>query len=185
MPLTGTSTGCAACRRLPWPHSTRSYALYQGPLVAALLALKYRPDRALAERMSAWLARLVKQEGWQPDLIVPVPLGPDRARRRGFNQARLLADPLASQVHGIAAPEALLRVRDTLSQVGLDPLARRENVAGAFRAEKNLVAGKRVLLVDDLCTTGATLTACTEALVEAGAKTVWAVTVARARRWTT
>ena len=185
MPLSGGSSVCTACRGLPWPQPTRSYAFYQGPLVTALLALKYRPDRSLAQRMSAWLAGLVHQEGWRPDLIVPVPLGPDRARRRGFNQARLLAEPLAGQVHGIATPEALLRIRDTQSQVGLDPLARRKNVAGAFRAEEGLVTGKRILLVDDLCTTGATLAACAEALQEAGARTVWAVTVARARRWTT
>lgn len=184
MPSPRGSSGCVACRGLPWPQPTRSYAFYEGPLVSALLALKYRPDRDLARRMAGWLAALVQQAGWQPDLVVPVPLGRDRARRRGFNQAGLLAEPLAEQCRGRAMPEALRRVRETGSQVGLDPVARRENVAGAFRAEQSLVGGKRVLLVDDLCTTGATLAACTAALREAGATQVWAVTVARARRWT-
>jgi ComF family protein len=113
-------------------------------------------------------------------LLVPVPLHSRRRRRRGYNQSQLLAEELARRLPAIDhAPGRLLRTRDTPSQVGLDRVQRRANVAGAFRWEGPSLAGRPVLLVDDVATTGATLQACAEALEAGGAGRVTAVTVAR------
>lgn len=132
------------------------------------------------------LARLMRQAGRElmaeADLIVPVPLHALRLWRRRFNQSALLARHL-SVLGGVpAAMEALQRTRATVSQVNLTRAERRANVAGAFRvtrAAEGLVAGRRVLLVDDVFTTGATLDACARALRRAGAAHVDALTFAR------
>jgi ComF family protein len=142
--------------------------------------LKYQPNRQLAEHMAGWLHQLVIQSGWQVDVIVPVPLAADRFRVRGYNQADLLAVGLAKRLELPAEGHLLTRVRATRSQVGLAPGERWRNVRGAFQAVPNLAQGRNVLIVDDLCTTGATLTECASALYEAGSEEVRAVTVGRA-----
>lgn len=107
-----------------------------------------------------------------PGWIVPVPLHPRRLRARGFNPAGLLARTLARQLGVPFEPVALARVRDTVSQTGLDARARRRNVKGAFRFAKRGRAPARVWLVDDVVTTGSTLTAAARALRRAGAREV-------------
>ncbi len=169
----------ADCRHA-FPFPVRSYARYRGPIARALLHLKYHPNRALAEVMGCWLATIVRREAWQPTLILPVPLAPDRLRRRGYNQAALIAESLASHLDLPCSEAALTRIRETRSQVGLDGTARQSNVAGAFQARAEILGGSRVCVVDDLCTTGATLTACGQACVEAGALQVYGLTVGRA-----
>lgn len=115
-------------------------------------------------------------------LVVPVPLAPERLAARGYNQAMLLARTLA-ELRGLRlAPHGALRVRNTESQVGLSAQQRRLNVAGAFAGDRRLVAGQAIILVDDVCTTGATLDACAAALLAAGATQVLGLTLARARR---
>jgi ComF family protein len=115
--------------------------------------------------------------------LCAVPLHPARLAERGYNQSELLAAELARcwSLPRLSS-SALIRTRETDSQVGLDLPARQANVAGAFTASPRWVEGQDVLLVDDVCTTGATLNACAQALREAGAVTVSAVTLARARR---
>lgn len=112
-------------------------------------------------------------------ILVPVPLAPKREAVRGYNQAEKLARALADRTGHEVAPEALVRRRETPTQTKLTPELRRANVGGAFEGEG--VRGRRVVLVDDVLTTGATLSACAEALVAAGATRVEAVTFARAR----
>jgi ComF family protein len=114
------------------------------------------------------------------DVVVPVPLHTARLRERGYNQAALLARELAQQA-GLPIDEGtLVRKRATAPQVELNAKQRKENVHGAFYCSGNALTGKRVLLIDDVCTTGATLEACAVALYENGARSVQALTLARA-----
>lgn len=169
---------CSSCTFLTFP--VRSYALYRGPLIRALVQLKYRPDRRLAARMGSWLAEIVRREGWQADLIVPVPLAPQRLRQRGYNQATIVASAFAEEVGWPMVTDGLQRIRETPSQVGLGLDERWRNMRGAFKTSQNF-SGQVVLLVDDLYTTGATLTACATALQRANAQDVLGLTVGRAR----
>jgi ComF family protein len=112
--------------------------------------------------------------------VVPVPLHAARLRERGYNQAALLAREMARRV-GLALDEqTLIRRRATAPQVELNARQRSENVRDAFHCSGDGLAGKQVLLVDDVCTTGATLEACAVALYEGGARSVRALTLARA-----
>ena len=115
-------------------------------------------------------------------VLAPVPLHPNRQRQRGYNQSALLARALAGAMPhaGLAVNEtALRRIRATASQTKLDSHQRKLNVAGAFACKDGALAGQRVLLIDDVCTTGATLEACATACRQAGAASVWALTVTR------
>ncbi len=171
---------CQACADSPPKYLCRSFARYRPPLDAAILHLKYRPDRRLAEVMGGWLAELYTTAGWQADLITAVPLSPKRQRQRGYNQAALLGAALGGRIGLPVCDGALARRRETGTQVGLGPAGRRQNVAGAFEARTTWVQGKAVIVVDDLYTTGATLGACAVSLIDAGASRVYSLTVARA-----
>jgi Predicted amidophosphoribosyltransferases len=154
--------------------------VFEGPIRRAIHTLKYDRNVALGDALAPHLAGYARELGWQVDLVVPVPLGKQRMRERGYNQVGLLAMPLAAIQGWRYSPQVLFRMRETRSQVGLSPLERRENISGAFRAEPVLAAGKAILLVDDVVTTGSTLAACSEALVKAGAQNIYALTLARA-----
>jgi len=157
----------------------RSAAFFDGPLQSAIHKLKYKSDIILADTLAVRLAQ-VELGAARAGLVVPVPLGDARSRSRGYNQAALLARGYA-ELRGLRlAPEALRRWRETGTQVGLSPAERRANVAGAFEANPRLVAGQTVILVDDVCTTGATLAACAAALMAAGSRAVWGLTLSRA-----
>lgn len=171
---------CSVCSHYEFPLVARSYARYKGPLVRALLELKYRPNVRLAEVMSDWLASIYRQLRWKADLVAPVPLGEQRLRMRGYNQAEMIARPLSSTLGLVLDKRALMRTRETRSQVGLDQTARWTNVMDAFESSEEAVKGRNVLIVDDLFTTGSTLVACARALREAGASEVVALTVGRA-----
>ncbi len=125
--------------------------------------------------MAAWW----DQHPLEVNIIVPVPLHPSRLRQRGYNQATLLARKLERHTGLPLDEKALIRVRHTPSQMRLDAEARRQNVMGAFHCPGEQIAGRRVLVVDDVCTTGATLAACADALRASGATTVQALTLAR------
>jgi ComF family protein len=142
--------------------------------------LKYRNDISLGEALATQLLEYVTNLNWPVELIVPVPLGRKRLKERGYNQVGLIAFPLALAMNIKYSPKALSRDRETRTQVGLTKLERQSNVLGAFRAKKDLVAGHKILLIDDVATTGSTLSSCAEALCTAGAQDVFALTVARA-----
>jgi ComF family protein len=122
--------------------------------------------------MEGWLADLCQREAWRPTVVVPVPLGREPLRQRGYNQASLVASALADWLDLPMEESALRRVRESRSQVGLDPESRLANVHGAFQADPGPIQGKQALLVDDLFTTGATLAACAEAPTDASAQRV-------------
>lgn len=113
-------------------------------------------------------------------MIVPAPLGRERLRERGYNQVALVAKPLSYEMGWDYAPGALTKVRETRSQVGLTISQRRDNVSKAYQADPAKVKRKSVVLMDDVSTTGSTISSCTEALFAAGAREVYALTIARA-----
>jgi len=157
----------------------RSWAYFADPLQSAIHQLKYRRDRGLGEVLALPLIELYKRYQWVVDLIIPVPL--DRARQieRGYNQSALLAKPISWST-GIAYSErSLNRIKATRQQVGLSISEREMNVGGAFKADRKEVAGKSVLVVDDVVTTGSTIQACALALIGAGATQVFGLTLAR------
>jgi ComF family protein len=117
---------------------------------------------------------------WSLDIITPVPLGLVRLKERGYNQATLLARPIALYFQVPFSSRALIRTRETQSQVGLTVTERQLNMADAFWANSKLVEGKNILVVDDVATSGATLNACAKALVEEGASKVYGFSLARA-----
>ena len=174
---------CGLCRTSPWPFDiARSFGAYEGDLRRLIHLLKY--DRMvpiaahLADRMVDVADVLTPA-----DVITPVPLYRLRWWQRGFNQAHALAHQLSRRMGVTLAPGVLTRVRATKPQAGLSHHERRRNVDGAFAVRRNdAVRGKRVILVDDVMTTGATLGACAKALKAAGARSVAALTVARAKR---
>jgi ComF family protein len=160
--------------------------LYEDPLKAAIQALKYHGKRQVAGPLGRLLAATYQRQvrdgtRVQFDALLPVPLHPQRQAERGYNQATLLARRLAREVGLPLREDVLRRARQTPPQVGLDKAKRRANVAGAFTCPPDhpALVGKTLLLVDDVCTTGATLAACAAALRAAGARDVWGLTLAR------
>ncbi len=178
----GAIDRCGACRRRrPGFTYGRSAAVYEGAVREAVHALKFSGKSALAAPLGDLLLETCARGlPVAPDLVVPVPLHPARERERGFNQAALLARRVARSLGIALDTRALRRLRPTRAQAELSGAERRANVRGAFaaRARANL-AGRHVLLVDDVLTTGATITACARAALNAGALTVGALTVAR------
>lgn len=175
-------TLCPTCQTTPLQVAPiRSAFLFEGPIRDAIHALKYRGGREVARTLGARMAQAWQTAPLESDLLVPVPLYPDREVRRGYNQAALLATALGQQLHLPVAPRALQRLRNTPSQTRLNRQARRENVSGAFAATPGVqLAGRHVTVVDDVATTGATLDACAIALLSQGARAVSAFTLARA-----
>jgi len=165
------------------PPLERAYAVAYsaGALRQAIIRLKYGGRTQLADPLGSLLAEWWLAHPLPADLLVPVPLHPRRERQRGFNQSALLARRLSGAT-GIPCEESVLRrARHTRPQVGLNAAEREQNVSGAFVCEGGLAAGRRIVLLDDVMTTGATLRAAAGALQQAGAASVWSLTLARAR----
>jgi len=172
--------GCAA--RRPSFERLRSALAYDEASRGMILALKHGDRTDTAPALARLLERLVRMEALEADLIVPVPLHRWRLWRRRFNQSALVAGALGRTLGLPVATDALIRWRATPSQKGLGAAARRRNVGGAFAVSPRhgeRLQGARVLLVDDVVTTGATLAACANALRRAGARSTTALALAR------
>lgn len=172
---------CERCHRNP-PRLDRigSVFLFEGPIRRAVHRLKYRNARALANPLGASMADWWREHPIEADAIVPVPLHADRLRQRGYNQAALLARELERRTGLPLREDILIRVRSTRPQMELDAEARQRNMVGAFSCPNGQAKGQSILLIDDVCTTGATLEACADALRAGGASAVSALTLARA-----
>ena len=171
---------CALCRfGLRGFDAAYCFGAYEGVLRELIHLYKYGRVKTLARPLGALLAAALPREE-RFDAVTPVPLHWRRQWQRGFNQSELLARTIARRC-GIPVIQALRRVRPTVAQAGLSNTGRRRNVAAAFRPRRAL-AGQRILLIDDVMTTGSTAAACALALKRAGAAKVALLTVARVDR---
>jgi ComF family protein len=176
---------CRVCREEPPPFDlARSAALLQGPVRTLVHDLKYHHAEWLAPVLGELLhgCFLAHYAAERPDVVVPIPLHPFKRLSRGYNQSELLARDLARRLGLPCAPRLVARVRNTATQTKRDRAERRRNMDGAFAVRPARVpfcAGKRVLLVDDVMTTGATFAAAARALRDAGAARVLCLSVAR------
>lgn len=180
----GSDHLCGGCIADPPPFAAaRAAVLFDGPVRELIHAFKYgkkvqhcRPLGLLTARQLGGFASTVPA-----DLIIPVPLHVKRLRERGFNQALLLSESLSKKWHIPLSRNNLRRIRWTEPQIHLSAAERTENVRGAFAVQAGAgVQNRRVILVDDVYTTGSTVTECARTLVQSGARTVYVMTVARA-----
>jgi ComF family protein len=171
---------CHGCRRLsPALVSVRAVCVYEGVARTAVHTLKFRSGRYLVPLLGALLRENLARQPLRADLVVPVPMPRRRLRERGYNQATLLAEQVVDAVGAILAG-SVLEKDDRPVQRGLPAAARLANLRGAIRCtDPARVRGRRVLLADDVMTTGATLSSCAEALAEAGAERVSGLVFAR------
>ena len=158
-----------------------STAVHQGIIREAVQGLKYGDARLLAVPLGERLVTQLHRMNWTIDMIVPVPLHTTRLAERGYNQAQLLSEQVGQATHIPCSPEAVHRQRNTQSQVTLNAAERQTNMADAFQAISPIVINQRILLIDDVYTTGATLSACGQAILQAGAQAVYGLTVTVAR----
>ncbi|HEY8435182.1 MAG TPA: ComF family protein [Sphingomicrobium sp.] len=180
LPLQATEqTSCARCLAQPPKIArTRSAVAYDELSRSLAIGLKYGRKVAIARTMAHYMAPLVRPS--EDTILVPVPLHRSRIWRRGFNQSALVARELSRRLKLESQPMLLRRVRRTPPLKGMSPVQRRKTVSGAFRvSDKGAVAGKTVVLVDDVLTTGSTAEACARVLRRAGAARIELITWAR------
>jgi competence protein ComFC len=175
-----TDKVCDTCRAdRPHFRALRAWAVFDDPLRKALHKLKYYRDFSMGDALAFQMTDFVRGLNWPIDMLIPIPLGRQRIKERGYNQVGMIAKPLALALDMEFAPKALVRGKETRSQVGLSKQERQKNVHGAFQVRTG-VNGKTILVLDDVSTTGSTLSSSAEALYASGAKDVYALTVARA-----
>ncbi len=172
---------CPSCvSQRPEIDGIRSPFRFEGLIRRAVHELKYRNLRALAQPLAGLLNEYLVKNRLPGEVLVPVPLHPRRLRQRGYNQSQLLAKELGRLARLAVVSNYLLRQRPSPPQTGTTSAAERQaNVAGAFSCRDERLKGKQVLLIDDVATSGATLSACAAALKAAGAGSVWGLTIAR------
>jgi ComF family protein len=181
LPLEGGATRCIECLTEPLPVDwCEAWGHYRGALERVLHALKFRRHDFFAQPLGELLLEKLTIRGDVAfDAVVPVPMHRSKLRRRGYNQAELLARAVAKSLRIACAPALLVRPEERATQSRLNRLQRRANVRGAFTASP-ATKQRSILLIDDVCTTGETLRACAGALTRKGAARVCALVVAKA-----
>jgi ComF family protein len=178
LPLSSEYSGvCGQCIKKPPPFSrVISYGLYEGVLAEAINQLKFYGIKRLSNPLGRLLLNIDLPE---MDGLIPVPLSIKRLRERGFNQSLLIARFLSKNTNISLLMDNLFKIKETLPQIGLSARERLQNIKNAFEVKGN-IKGLRLLLLDDVMTTGATVTECSKQLMKAGAKEVVVLTLARA-----
>jgi ComF family protein len=185
---TPTAATCGEClAEAPNFDATIVAFQYRFPLDRLVQAFKFNENLALAQLFADAMIAVVQRDidddiDARPDQIIALPLAAKRLATRGFNQSAVLAERVAQNLGIAYAPHGMLKIRDTLPQTGLDREARNKNVRGAFVCETGTVTGQHVALLDDVMTTGATMSEAASALKKAGARRVTAWVLARADR---
>jgi competence protein ComFC len=176
----GKKLECNGCGEIH-PHfiEQRSLAVYNGVIEKSVIRLKYKNDLAMGLAYSRSLANLVETSGWQVDVVVPVPLSKERLKSRGYNQAAVLAFPLALELQLPMDDKSIIKIKDTGTQVKLGARERQANLAGAYEPLGNHLRNRSVLVVDDVITTGSTINECALAILNAGAKEVYGLSLGR------
>jgi ComF family protein len=180
--LLSPTAQCISCQQKRFGlHGLRCVNRYQGALRSAIHALKYEGRQRLAEPLGLLLAQAFIRYGLRTNGIVPLPLHAQRQRERGYNQATLLARICADCLKVPCMDNLVVRQRATRTQVGLNAQERLQNVDGAFALapDARALTGQNILLIDDICTTGATLKACAAPLYAAGVREVWGLVLGR------
>jgi len=178
-PLSGSDL-CNNCSRHPLEiDGIRAATYFEGSIRQTIHHFKYKGTQVLAPYLGKLIAQAWSSAPLPASTIVPVPLHPQRLRRRGYNQSALLARELSKHIDLPVVENCLMRVRPTRPQVGLGAAERKLNVQDAFQCTDQRLESTSVVLIDDVCTTGATLEACARALYEQGSHLVWALVLAR------
>lgn len=171
---------CNECQKSrPYFDQLRSWGEYSGVLRDVIRKYKFDHGLGLTQFLSNPSIEFIQSWGIKIDHIIPVPLRNSRLHARGYNQSALLANSISRSLHIDIKPHALTRVKETLSQVGLNSKERQDNVFDAFRADYAENSNKSILVIDDIATTGSTLNECARALKNSGAKEVFCYTIAK------
>lgn len=171
---------CPNCDGKEHPYvGFRAFAYYDGVIRKAIHHLKYQNDLTIGRYLAGLLKLVYQRTDWEVDLVIPIPIGEQKKQERGYNQAERLAKPFSESLKIPFSSDALIRISEISSQVGLNHEERRENVRQAFAARALLVKDQRILLIDDVFTSGATMEAAATELMGAGAKQVYCLTVAK------
>ncbi|MBT4511007.1 MAG: ComF family protein [Chloroflexi bacterium] len=179
LPTTGRSI-CPDCHNLPLAiDGIRSLYNHEGLARDLVHAIKYKNMKAMATPMASLMAAYLESNPLPIDILAPIPMHAKRLRKRGYNQAGLLAKELSNICNFPSENNSIIKVKNTVSQVTLPAEDRHRNVEGVVLCKDRIFIDKEILLIDDVCTTGATLNACALALKNAGAITVWGLTFSR------
>ncbi len=180
LPEESGQNGCPGC--INWQNTLdglRAPFLFQGLIRDAVHELKYNNFRAISYELAKLMRECFRNDQVPGDVLVPVPLHPEKLLDRGYNQSALLARELGLMCGLPVVEGSLIRTKYTPAQArSVSAKERQENVSGAFECRDERLKGKKVILIDDVSTSGATLNACAAAIKDKGAETVWGITVA-------
>jgi ComF family protein len=180
-----TQSVCSDCATSPVHFSAAtSWGKFGGALREAIHALKYKNDVGLGDFFADHLIQLLRDDKWDFDCVLPVPLSRERQKERQYNQSALISRPIARYFGSDHALNWLIRTHDTGSQTRRRRLERNLSLTGSFWANPAKLKGRSVLLVDDIITTGATINHCSAALLDAGVANVYAISIAKTFRMT-